>query len=167
MSPERSTFKTEIITFLCIGVFAVWYLVAALKLQIGTAANPGPGFIPVVVSILLMVCTGIASVRFFLTRKTPSPEPLCFSPPKSNLRVYAILVGTLLYPFALESVGFLLSTWAVVFFMLLLLKPRDLVRAICLSFFLAGGAFGVFSILLGVSFPFGFLDEFIYRMMSR
>ncbi|MCU0560606.1 MAG: tripartite tricarboxylate transporter TctB family protein [Desulfobacterales bacterium] len=159
--------RNELITALSIAVLAVVYLIAAVRLPIGTAANPGPGFIPIVVGLLLVICTGILLARSLSRKKWTAPEPAGTPEPTSNLRVFGIIFGTLAYPFALEWIGFLASTWAVTFFMLLLLKPKNWTSALVLAVFLSLSSFGVFSILLGVSFPFGFLDELIYRITTR
>jgi hypothetical protein len=78
--------------------------------------------------------------------------------------IFGILACTIAYPLILESLKFLVSTFAAAFAMLYLLKPQRPILAFILALVLAIGSFVIFSRLLGVALPSGFLETLLFRI---
>lgn len=167
MGFNNSVSRKEAVTAVGFLVFSTLYLGSALRLKVGTAGNPGPGFLPILIGVWLSVCALVWLVRLFVKKDAPPadrPEP---APPRGNYRSIAgIFACTLGYPFVLEMLGFFVSTTGAVFIMFLLLSPKRPFAAFGLAVGLAGVAFLVFPILLNVPFPFGRIDEFLYRLFG-
>jgi putative tricarboxylic transport membrane protein len=155
----------EKITAAILLIFSLLYFCKGLSLQVGVPKNPGPGFIPFIIGILLISCSGFYLVRVFRKadlegngRKTSGGEK----------RNYAAILGitacAILFPLVLETLKFLMTTFVVSFFMFLVLRPKK--RAF--AFFLAAGmsvsSFLIFSRLLGVGLPMGFLEAFFFHL---
>jgi hypothetical protein len=148
-------------------LFSVTYLGVSLRLKGGTASNPGPGFLPVIVGVLLSACSVILLFRLFKSEAKTEAAVAPLEPTRQNQpSIAGIFACTIVYPFALEILGFFLSTATTVFIMFLLLNPRRPFRAFYLSIGSAAVSFFVFSVLLGVAFPFGVLDEFFYHLIG-
>jgi hypothetical protein len=131
----------------------------------GTFKYPGPGLIPVGIGALLLLCTGIYLAKV-LRGKPPGEEKQAPSrgARKNYLAIFGILGCTLAYPFLLEYGKFILSTFAVAYVMLVLLKPSRSLFPFILSLGLAVGSFLIFSLLLGVALPSGCLEDLLFRM---
>ena len=160
-----NTAKYQKITAFILFGFSLVYLFSSLRLKLGTFKNPGPGLIPVGIGGLLLLCTGIYLTRL-LRAKPPGEEnqaPIRRGQ-KNYLAIFGILGCTLAYPFLLEYGKFILSTFAVAYVMLVLLKPSRTLLSLFLALGLAVGSFLIFSLLLGVALPSGFLEVLLFRM---
>lgn len=70
MTPTRG--RARIVAALALFGFALFYLVSALPLGLGTRATPGPGLVPVAIGSVLLLCT-IAHLVAILTRSRSGP----------------------------------------------------------------------------------------------
>jgi len=64
----------------------------------------------------------------------------------------------------LETLKFLITTFVVSFFMFLALKPKKRAFALFLAAGMSVASFLIFSRLLGVALPMGFLETFFFRL---
>ena len=136
-------------------------------MKVGTAGNPGPGFLPIVIGALLSACSLILLLRLLRKKDAPADDFPVPAASRGNYRSIAgIFACTLGYPFFLEMFGFFVSTAGAVFIMFLLLSPRRPFAAFGLAVGSAGLSFLIFPILLGVAFPFGRIDEFLYHLFG-
>jgi putative tricarboxylic transport membrane protein len=160
----NSVRNQKITAFILLG-FACFYFFSSLRLKLGTFKNPGPGLIPVGVGGLLLLCTGIYLARL-LRMKPPGEKKQEQSPrgEKNYLAIFGILGCTLAYPFLLEYGKFIVSSFAVAYGMLVLLKPSKKLFSFFLALGMAVGSFLIFSRLLGVALPSGFLEELLFRV---
>jgi hypothetical protein len=154
----------KITAFILFG-FSLLYFFSSLRLKLGTFKNPGPGLIPVGVGALLVLCTGIYLARVLRVKPT-AKEKQEQSPrgEKNYLSIFGILGCTLAYPFLLEYGKFILSTFAIAYVMLVLLKPSRTLFSFFLALGMAVGSFLIFSMLLGVALPSGFLEDLLFRI---
>jgi len=154
----------KLTAFLLLG-FSLFYFLSSLRLKLGTFKNPGPGLIPVGIGALLVLCTGIYLARV-LRGKPPEEERQAPSRqgPKNYLAIFGILGCTLAYPFLLGYGKFILSTFVVAYVMLVLLKPSRSFFSFFLALGMAVGSFLIFSFLLGVALPSGFLEDLLFRL---
>ena len=154
----------KIIAGILVG-FSVLYLVSSFRLEIGNLRNPGPGFIAVWIGFFLTLSTGVYLFR--VIRKNPPREKVAdaVDGKRKNYRAIAgIIACGIVYPLILETLKFLVSTFAVTFFMLYLLKPQKLLFSIFLALAMVIVSFMTFSRLLGVGLPMGPLEIFLFHI---
>ena len=162
---EIPTSRNQKITAFILFGFSLFYFFSSLRLKLGTLKNPGPGLIPVGIGGLLLLCTGIYLARV-LRLKPPGEENQAPSRrgQKNYLAIFGILGCALAYPFLLEYGKFILSTFAVAYVMLVLLKPSQSLFSFFFALGMAVGSFLIFSLLLGVALPSGFLEDLLFRI---
>lgn len=154
--------KEKIIAVVLVG-FSVLYLVSSFRLAIGNPRNPGPGFFPIVIGGILTVCTVVYLTR--VIRRGMPREEATTSAARKNYRAIAVIVASgIVYPLILGTLKFLVSTFAVTFCMLYILKPQRLFSSIFLALAMVIASFIVFSRLLGVGLPMGPLEVFLFHI---
>jgi putative tricarboxylic transport membrane protein len=145
--------------------FSLSYFLKGMSLQIGTPRNPGPGFIPVILGVLLVASTGFYLVRVFHPKDLDGEEK---KPPEGEKKNYTAILGitgcAVLFPLLLETLKFVVTTFAVSFFMLFLLKPRRWAFSLFLAAGMSVASFLIFSRLLGVALPMGFLEILLFHI---
>lgn len=164
---ERKSQRNQKITSLALFGFSLFYLLSSFRLETGTLRNPGPGLMPVAIGALLFLCTAVHLIGVF-GKKSPRGEAETGETAAAGGRNYpailGILASTIVYPLILETLKFLVSTFALAFVMLVLLKPRRHFSSFLLALGMAVGAFLIFSRLLGVALPSGFLENLLFRI---
>ena len=147
--------------------FALFYLLSSFRLSMGTLNNPGPGLIPVGIGGLLLLCTTVHLMGVF-AKKSLAREPEADETRPARGRNYpailGILASTIVYPVILEPLKFLVSTTTVAFVMLVLLKPQRPFSSFFLALGMAVASFVIFSRLLGVALPSGFLENLLFQI---
>lgn len=162
---EGKSRVNEKITAAILLVFSLLYFFKGWSLQVGVPKNPGPGFIPIIIGILLVSCTGFYMVRVF--RKGGLEGKGEKRPEEKGINYAAILGITacaILFPLILETLKFLTTTFVVSFFMFLVLRPKKWAFALFLAAGMSVSSFLIFSRLLGVALPMGFLETFFFRL---
>jgi putative tricarboxylic transport membrane protein len=153
------------ITAYALFAFSLFYLFFTLKLKMGTPKNPGPGFVPACIGILLILSTGYHLIGVLKACASEGKIERTAPPGEKNyLAIYGTLACTLLYPFILETLKFLISTFIVSFFMLLILQHRKPVFSFLIAFCISVVSFIVFSLILGVGLPNGPLEVLLFRI---
>jgi putative tricarboxylic transport membrane protein len=164
---EEKSQRPKKVTSLVLFGLSLFYLVTSFRLKLGTPRNPGPGLIPMAIGVLLLILTMVYLIRVF-GEKSPRPQAkageITVGAGKNYRGIIGILACTLVYPLILESLKFLVSTFAVAFAMLFILKPQRAILAVILALVLAVGSFVIFSLLLGVALPSGFLETLFFRI---
>lgn len=129
-----------------IGV-GIFFALEGIRLNLGTFRNPGPGFLPVIMALILILFS-----LFILAKGLIRPE-------RHIIRIlwkrHAWMIASVfLYGLLLELIGFLFSTFItmVIFFGLLRGKSRWAMVFIY-SGATALAAWLVFSMALGIPFP--------------
>lgn len=135
--------------WLAVGIF---FAVGGIMLKPGTLRNPGPGFLPLIMALLL-----ISFSLFILARGLMGPERFLKG---IQWRSQAVMVASVfLYGLLVDLVGFLLSTFVLMFVLFgLLFKGKS--RWPKVFFYAAATAligWLVFSVTLKVPFPRGHL----------
>jgi len=162
---EGSYRAGEKITAAILLVFSLLYFFKGWGLQMGVPKNPGPGFIPFIIGALMVLCTGFHLVRVF-RKGGPAGKGEGTSPgeKKNYAAILGITACAILFPLVLETLKFMTTTFFVSFFMFLVLKPKKRVFALLLAAGMSLSSFLVFSRLLGVALPMGFLESFFFRL---
>ena len=153
------------ITAIALFLFSILYLFFTMKLKLGTPKNPGPGFVPAWIGVLLILTTGYHLICVLKASAAEGKQETAASDGERNyLAIYGTLGCTLLFPIILETFKFLVSTFLVSLLLLLLLQPRRPVFSIVLGVVISVVSFLVFSLLLGVGLPNGPLEVLLFRI---
>ncbi len=150
------------LTAICLFGFSLLYLLGCWQLKLGSARAPGPGFLPTIIGVGLLACTG---THLLQTLRVPRPAA---GPSGAGSHrqwtVLALLGCTFIYPVFLNRLNFIPTTFATVLAMLLLLRYRTWMACVLLAAGLTVACFLIFAVLLGVAVPSGFLEELLYRV---
>jgi putative tricarboxylic transport membrane protein len=138
------------ITLLCLALFA-W--VGASDLPIGTLHQPGAGFLPKHLALLMLVLAALLFVRGCLTR-AGSVAGL-WSDRASLARVGGMLAALIGYVLVVETAGYLLTTAALFFVMLHWIGRQGWVVTLTVAVLASGGSYLLFARWLMVSLPGG------------
>ena len=136
------------LSLLALGIFMTWQ---ATKLSLGTPRAPGPGFFPFYAALLLI---GISLTIFLqaLQKKQGEREG-----GRRWERVVLTLALIFVYALILESVGYLLATFLLIFFLLRMMIRKGWWFAPLLAGALSLGSYVLFKIWLNVLLPRGML----------
>jgi len=151
----------ERIVSLGILVFAMVYTAGAIALKVGTLAQPGAGQFPAAIAITLLA---ISAFHAWLTfRKTAEKEE---GHSWTELAPAGIAAALVVYPILLKTLSFLLSTFIVLFALLLLLKFKTRKISFLTALVTTILSFIIFSGLLGVVVPSGVMEQFILKILE-
>ncbi len=129
-----------------LGLFVVW---ERRVLPLGTHNQPGPGYFPLLLAILLIIFGGILIARGGLTRAFRS---LSWSEAPHAIAILACSVFATLF---MERVGYRITMIIILGFLLGAMERIRLWQALTLTFGLALGSFWLFDSLLRVPLPRG------------
>lgn len=131
-------------------MFGATALYESSKLPFGTVHNPGQGFFPWWTSAAVVL---LALVLLFqvLTSRSPIAQEV----PGRIANVVLLLVVLVAYIFLLDPLGYPLSTFLLVLFMLRGIDPQRWTVALGVAAMTAIGSYVVFAIWLSVPLPRG------------
>jgi putative tricarboxylic transport membrane protein len=121
------------------------------KLALGTVGNPGPGFLPWWAGVTLGLVTLVRLGQIWIS----GPKPETGGPVRRVMAVWGLVVALAAYVAVLERIGYPLSTFLLVLFLLRLVEPRRWTVALGVAAVAAIGSFVVFAVWLGVPLPPG------------
>ncbi|MGZ3537774.1 MAG: tripartite tricarboxylate transporter TctB family protein, partial [Thermodesulfobacteriota bacterium] len=136
-----------------------WMIVSAVtvllssRFPFGTFANPGPGFLPLSVGVLMFLLSLILFVQSLL--KGEEREKILWAKGATTVRVLLILASLIVYGLLLESLGFILMTFLLMSFLLLAIGSQRIILAVLISLFSSIGCYAVFQLWLEVQLPKG------------
>jgi hypothetical protein len=135
------------------------FLVGSTGFGLGELSEPGPGFFP----FLMSLCLVFFSLVHFLgsLRKGPSsllsPGQRFWPEMKYLTRILLVIFLVLMYILAMNSLGFVPTTFLFMFVLLKCIEPRRLRAVFLISGLTTGLAYAVFELWLRVNLPRGFL----------
>lgn len=132
------------------------YLREAVKLPFGGAAAPSVGYVPTIAGVLLLSLSGYLFIKSILTMRANEA-----SKSKQNsqggqtnyIGVVIVIAALLLYPVALESIGFITPSILLTFAGLRVMQYRTPLVSGMAAILISVISYIVFSVWLGVSFP--------------
>jgi putative tricarboxylic transport membrane protein len=152
--------KRNIISSLFWMVFGTLFIIGAWQQGLVKKGVPGPGFLPFICGIALIglsLVVLIAALGKDKNKKTEEVGQEKFFPEKeSGRRVVFALTAPILYAIFLPYLGFLLTTFVFMLFMLRLMEPQKWYKVFLVSFFTAVLAYLLFA-ALEVQLPRGIL----------
>lgn len=122
------------------------------KLPFGSFATPGAGFLPFSVGVLMFLLSLILFIQSF--SKGEEGRKTLWAKGGSG-RVLLILLSLVLYGLFLEKLGFILTTFLLMGFLLLAIGKVRKPIVILLSLVSSLGCYGVFQVWLNVQLPRG------------
>jgi putative tricarboxylic transport membrane protein len=141
-----------IISILLVAI-SLFILIESLTLTYYSDYGPGPGFLPIWISGILLILSAIYMFQSFRKEKITFTDIL---PKGEGLRNLIVCIGSLLvFLFVLPFLGFLLSS--ILFLWVLFKQGYSWIASLGLSLLVTIIIFGIFSILLDVPLPKNFL----------
>jgi putative tricarboxylic transport membrane protein len=129
MKDLRGYNRVAAIFFLFIGIFFSLY---SRRVEIGPWTEPGPGFLPFYAGLSLVVMS-IALLLGSLTKKAWQAKPSFFPKPDSWKRVSATFLSLVVYNLLLTYLGFTLTTFLFLTFLVKFIFPQSWKRTFIVS----------------------------------
>ena len=146
--------KTKI-TFASVELFwvALGILVGygATRLGVGTASEPGSGFIFFWSGLILVVLSLIALAESLRSGEEANREVGAVNWRKITF----VLLALLLYAFFLEKLGFVLTTFVLMSFLLAMIEGKHWSKSLGVAGAAAAGSFAIFELWLKIRLPHG------------
>jgi putative tricarboxylic transport membrane protein len=145
--------KTRIIVSSALFWIALGILVCygATRLGLGSVTEPGSGFIFFWSGLILVILSLMA-----LAESLRSTEEIVQETGEMNwVKIALVLLSLVLYAFFLERLGFVVSTFVLLSFLLGLIEGTNWVRSFGLAGAAALGSFAIFELWLKIRLPKG------------
>ncbi len=137
-------------------VFSVAVCVESYRLNIGNLHNPGPGLYPFGIGLIMVFIsiTVFLSSIFGQKRNEPAEEP----EEEANKKTLILVIAALfVYAVILEALGFVLSTFFFILFLLTVIEKKKWYAAISFSVLTTVMIYAVFNLWLDSNLPRGIL----------
>ena len=150
--------STELISSLAWMIVAAFFCRGGLKLGPGSLTEPGPGFFPILMGVLLFLFAAtlfFSSLRQIKRSKKENIIKTLWPQIGGLERVILGLVPSLLYICFLDSLGFVLTTYSFAFFLMRVFTTRRWIPAFWGAGITAGLSYVIFEVLLNAHLPVG------------
>jgi len=148
--------KNDLIPAMIWVALGIAVAVGSYKLQLGTLRNPGPGLMPFLLGIILLLCSLPILVRSLMVIKIKAKQGdggiwsgVQF---KRLILVLASLVG---YGMIIEEVGFIVSTFFLLFVLFKIIGSRKWLFALITSVIVVLLSYLLFVVVLDIELPSG------------
>jgi len=142
--------------FLIVGVF---FVINASFLDLGTFSDPGPGLIPLIPGILLSLLSAVLVLKSYRGMKSQREQGHPATKPAESLKWQPVVVITLsamlVFALVLESLGFVVSSFLMMFFLFKFIGGQAWSRSLLGAVLSVGACYLVFKVWLAVQFPLG------------
>jgi len=133
-------------------VFSILIIISSIKLGVGSVKAPGPGFGGFIASTLLLVLSLVILIKESATLTEEKGLGLGWG----NLsKQFIIMIALCGYAFFLETLGFLISGFILMWIMFLMDNPKKWHYHMLTAFIVINVSYLVLSKLLRVIFPAG------------
>ncbi|OGP69377.1 MAG: hypothetical protein A2169_02700 [Deltaproteobacteria bacterium RBG_13_47_9] len=153
---EKGVMKgLDLIKGMVLFIFSLIVCYESIHLPLWSGKKPGPGLFP----LLLGITLGFLSLVFIVRNGfKPSTGPASLWVDQQNKKRIFLILGTLiLYAIVLSILGFLVSSFFLLFFLLNLSYPRRWITLGIASFLITLAFYIIFKILLKIQLPYGIL----------
>jgi putative tricarboxylic transport membrane protein len=144
----RTTIASIALFWVALGVLLCY---GATRLGIGTASEPGSGFIFFWSGLILVVLSLIAFAESLRNGEEEKPGTGAVNWRKITL----VLLTLLSYAFFLEKLGFVLTTFVLMSFLLAMIEGRHWSKSLGVAGAAAAGSFAIFELWLKIRLPHG------------
>lgn len=151
--------KVNLIVIIVLGGLGIWVIIDSYRLGLQTFNDPGPGLFPFLLGILLcLFAIPICLISLNDLRKVNIKNGEKKIGYRANLnKLVTVMVCLIGYFLLLNILGFLVTNFLFLFVLFLIGKPRKWWIAPLFSIVAVGLAYLIFSIVLKIQFPSGFL----------
>jgi len=132
-----------------LGLFALLVIWESRQLPLGTFRHPGPAYVPVLLASLLLV---FAVLILLTAGQAPKLSSLRWTEWRHAL---AIFVACVFSVFAIERLGYRLSMFLMLGFLVKFVERRSWISTLIFAFSLSFGSYFLFYTLLRVPLPQG------------
>lgn len=146
----------RIFGLICLGL-SFWLILEASRYDYRTEFTPGPGFAPLWLGVIMGLFSLYLIVNSYRRKGKKDDEKRILPERKSLRRIGLILLLLAGYVVLFMSLGFLLSTCALVILLLYLLESYSLFRSFFYGILFSGFAFLIFQYWMEVELPRGWL----------
>lgn len=133
-------------------IFGGAYLVEGIRIPPAAFGDPlGPRIFPTILGISMAACGAFLVIR---------PEPRGGQPilvPRSFMQVLILCALLILYALSLPWLGYVLATFLLVWIATLIMGDRSFIRGLVVSAVFSAGVFFLFTRVLTIPLPLGFL----------
>jgi hypothetical protein len=144
-----SGLKSDRVSGLVLLVLAGWIVWLNSEFPLGTLADPGPGYVP------LLLALGLGVIGLLVAFFGGDSEPLRAIRWTEARRAVVILIACAVLTFALERIGYRLSVFAFLVFFLGVVERKKPVPMLLVSAGFSIVSFHVVAVMLGVPLPRG------------
>ena len=135
-------------------IFSIWIITVSRDLVYTVEFSPGAGFFPIWLGISLLILSLIlllnsTILKFDISEANPLPGK------QAILRIIFILGSLLVSILIFERIGFLITMFFFVAFLLIFLEKYRWYTGALISVFMVSAVFGIFKIWLNVNLPLG------------
>lgn len=154
---EREKWST--LVWLGVGIFIC---VGSLRLSLGEFRNPGPGFLSFFAGLVI---TGLALVVHLQSRKRrprsgkEESEPI-WTNPRKGIKIVLTVAALLVYAVVMNYLGFLISTFLFLIFVLKTIEPQRWSVTLIGSLIASAAFYVIFEIGLQSQLPKGLFPIF-------
>jgi putative tricarboxylic transport membrane protein len=131
------------------------YLLGSLELAQGTVAQPGTGFYPRVVGVVMIGLSLYQLLRALTQKEMKADQGEPFLGGKDRQRIWMLVATLILFTVLLRWLGYLVCSSALVGILLPLLGMKSWVKIVAVTLLTASISYYFFSYLLGVPLPRG------------
>ncbi len=143
--------------------FGVMMIYSSYKLELGTLAHPGPGFLPCVSGLILCVLSIIVFLKGRVGDRDGKAKKIGqLWEGMSWSKTIIVTVSLILYSLVFTHIGFLLSTILLLIFLLKAIEPVRWSVAVGGALIAAFASFAVFALWLQVQLPRGIIERLCF-----
>jgi putative tricarboxylic transport membrane protein len=144
----KITFASGTLFWVALGILVCY---GAVRLGVGTAPEPGSGFIFFWSGLILVVFSLIAFAESLRSGEEANREVGAVNWRKITF----VLLALLLYAFFLEKLGFVLTTFVLMSFLLAMIEGKHWSKSLGVAGAAAAGSFAIFELWLKIRLPHG------------
>ncbi len=128
-------------------------ILGSLRLHLGTPQNPGPGFLPLLVGVLLLILSTALLIRSLggESEKVPARTPGA----ANHFKLIGTVVALFFFAFAFPHLGLLLTAIPLMIFLPRAIGELSWRASLLIGILTSSGMYILFKLWLGVQFPAG------------
>jgi putative tricarboxylic transport membrane protein len=154
--------KNDLIPAIIWIILGIAVAIGSYRLKLGNLANPGPGLMPFLLGIALLVCSFPVLIHSFLKmmRKTEQEEKIIWS--EIDFKKLVIVLTSLIgYAVILEKIGFVTTTFLLLSILFKTVDSQKWFSVLIASILTVIITYFLFVVILKVELPSGFLGRIV------
>ena len=128
-------------------------ILGSLRLPLGGPQNPGPGFLPFLVGVLMLILSVVLLFRSTHLKREKIAGPAGVS--SKSFKLVGTAAALFLFAFAFPHLGFLIATIPLMIFLSRVIGELNWKVSLAIGFLTSLAMYALFKIWLKVQFPAG------------